>query len=67
MDTSSGYFVGVTGALAARAAVVLRLRTSGAAPAGADLVVNHSDMLRAVALALLGPALAAARPSRRAD
>lgn len=61
-------FVGVTGALAAGAAVVLpRLRTSGAAPAGAGLVVNHSDMLRAVALALLGPALAAAGPPRDAQ
>ena len=33
-----------------------RVYASGAAPAGAGLVVNHSDMLRAVALALLGPA-----------
>lgn len=58
-------FVGVAGAVAAGAAVMLpRLRSSGPAPAGAELVASHGDMLRAVALALLGPALPAAQGER---
>jgi len=61
-------FVGVAGVLAAGAAVVLpRLKSAGPAPAGVELVANHTDMLRAVALALLGPALPTAGSERDAQ
>ncbi len=51
-------FVGVAGAVAAGAALVLpRLGSSGAAPSGVALASEHADMLRAVAQALLGSAL----------
>lgn len=61
-------FVGVAGVLAAGAAVVLpRLKSAGPAPAGAELVASHTDMLRAVALALLGPALPTAGSERDAQ
>ena len=58
-------FVGVVGALAAGAAVVLpRLGKSGVAPKGGALVAAHADMLRVVAIAVLGPALSADAASR---
>jgi len=51
-------FVGIAGALAAGAAVVLpQLRASGAAPNGGALVSEHEAMLRAVMAAFLGTAL----------
>ncbi len=51
-------FVGVAGAIAAGAALVLpRLGSSGAAPSGVALASDHADMLRAVAQGLLGSAL----------
>ncbi len=51
-------FVGVAGALAAGAALVLpRLGSSGTAPSGVTLASEHGDMLRAVTQALLGSAL----------
>jgi hypothetical protein len=51
-------FVGVAGAVAAGAALVLpRLVSSGAAPSGATLASEHAGMLRAVTQALLGSAL----------
>ena len=51
-------FVGVAGAIAAGAVVVLpQLRASAAAPSGAQLASVHDAMLRAVMTALLGSAL----------
>ena len=51
-------FVGVAGAVAAGAALLLpRLGSSGAAPSGVALVSENADMLRTVAQALLGSAL----------
>ena len=51
-------FVGVAGAIAAGAALLLpRIGQSSAAPIGSALVKDHADMLRVVALAALGPAL----------
>ena len=51
-------FVGIGGAVAAGAAVLLpRLGGSGVAPEGTAIVSEHADMLRAVAAALLGSAL----------
>ncbi len=51
-------YVGVAGALAAGAALVLpSLGSTGAAPSGVTLAAEHGDMLRAVAQALLGSAL----------
>lgn len=61
-------FVGVLGAIAAGAAVVLPriggLGKSGDAPKGGALVAAHADMLRVVAIAVLGPALSADAASR---
>ncbi len=58
-------FVGVVGAVAAGAAVMLpRLAGSGGAPAGTTVVAEHADMLRAVAAALLGSALPADAEAR---
>lgn len=58
-------FVGVLGAVAAGAAVILpRLGSSGGAPAGAAVAAEHADMLRAVAGALLGSALPAGADAR---
>ncbi|MCZ2135800.1 MAG: hypothetical protein LC098_10305 [Burkholderiales bacterium] len=51
-------FIGVAGALAAGATVLIpRLRGASTAPTGGALVRDHGAMLRAVAQALLGPAL----------
>ncbi len=51
-------FVGVAGAIAAAAVVVLpRIGSSGVAPTGGVLVAANADMLRAVAAAVLGTAL----------
>lgn len=53
-------FIGVVGAVAAGAAVVLPLLgSSKGAPVGTDVVSEHADMLRAVTAALLGSALPA--------
>ena len=53
-------FVGVAGAIAAGAALVLpRLSSSGAAPSGVALASEHADMLHVVTRALLGSALPA--------
>lgn len=61
-------FAGVAGVVAAGAVAVLpRLRASGPAPAGATLTLAHSSMLRAVAVALLGPALPASQSERDAQ
>ena len=61
-------FIGVAGAIAAGAALVLpRLGTSGAPPKGSVLVKEHADMLRVVATAVLGPALPADIISRDAE
>ena len=61
-------FVGVAGAVAAGAAVVLpRLLASGPAPAGTALIATHGDMLRAVTLALLAPALPQTATERNAQ
>ena len=58
-------FVGVVGAVAAGAAVMLpRLGSSGPVPAGTAVVSEHADMLRAVASALLGSALPTDADSR---
>ena len=51
-------FVGVAGAVAAGAALVLpRLSSSGAALSGVALASEHADMLRSITQALLGSAL----------
>lgn len=61
-------FVGVAGAIAAGAALVLpRIGQSGAAPAGGALTQAHSDMLRVVAAAVLGPALPTDALGRQAE
>lgn len=61
-------FVGVIGALAAGAAVVLpRISKSGVAPRGGPLVQAHADMLRVVSVAVLGPALPPDAASRNAE
>ena len=61
-------FVGVVGAVAAGAALVLsRLSSSGAAPSGVALASEHADMLRAVSQALLGPALPAEAEARNRE
>ena len=50
-------FVGVAGAVAAGAALMLPRLGSSAAPSGVALASEHADMLRAVTQALLGSAL----------
>ena len=61
-------FVGVIGALAAGAAVVLpRIGKPGVAPKGGALVLAHSDMLHVVAMAVLGSALSADAAIRDAE
>ena len=51
-------FVGVAGAIAAAAVVVLpRIGQTGVAPKGSVLVQAHTDLLRVVAAAVLGSAL----------
>jgi hypothetical protein len=62
-------FVGVIGAIAAGAAVVVvpRIGKSGVAPKGGAIVQAHSDMLRVVAIAVLGPALPADVATRDAE
>ena len=61
-------FVGVIGALAAGATVVLpRIGKPGVAPKGGALVLAHGDMLRVVAIAVLGPALSTDAASRDAE
>lgn len=58
-------FVGAAGALAAGAIwVAPRVMKSGAAPKGSVLVSENQDMLRAVASAVLGPALPTAGTGR---
>ena len=66
MDTPSSHFVGVAGVLAAGVAVISaapQISWSGARRR--RLVANHTDMLRAVALALLGPVFADGRERTR--
>ena len=61
-------FVGVAGAIAAGAALVLpRLSKSNAAPKGGALAQDHAGMLRVVAAAVLGPALPVDAASRDAE
>lgn len=61
-------FVGVAGAIAAGAALVLpRLGKSGVVPKGSTLVQEHSDMLCVVAAAVLGPALPVDAANREAE
>jgi hypothetical protein len=61
-------FVGVAGALAASAALVLpRVRQSGPAPKGSALIQEHGNMLRVVAMAVLGSALASDTAQRDAE
>jgi hypothetical protein len=51
-------FVGVTGAIAASAFLVApRLKREGATVKGASLIADHSNMIRAISMALLGSAL----------
>lgn len=60
-------FVGAAGVLAAGAVwVVPRAMKSGVAPKGGALVLEHGDMLRVVAAAVLGPALPIAATERTA-
>jgi hypothetical protein len=61
-------FVGVAGAIAAGAALVLpRMGSSGVAPKGGALVQEHAGMLRVVAAAVLGSALPAGAANRDAE
>jgi hypothetical protein len=60
-------FVGVAGAIAAAAAVVIPTMSAGPAPRGGALVKQHDNMLRVVATALLGSALSADAPARAAE
>ena len=61
-------FVGVAGAIAAGAALVLpRLGKSDVAPKGSVLAQEHADMLRVVAAAVLGPALPVDAAGREAE
>ncbi len=63
-------FVGVAGAIAAAAAAVVvlpRIGTSGVAPKGGVLVQANADMLRVVAVAVLGSALPADVAGRDAE
>jgi hypothetical protein len=61
-------FVGIAGAIAAGAAVVIpRLANSGPAPNGSALALQHADMLRVVAAAVLGPALPLDALTREAE
>ena len=61
-------FVGVAGAIAAGAALVLpRLNKSDVAPKGSVLAQEHADMLRVVAAAVLGPALPVDTANREAE
>lgn len=61
-------FVGVAGAIAAGAALVLpRFGKSDPAPKGSAIAQQHADMLRVVAAAVLGPALPADVTSREAE
>ena len=61
-------FVGVAGAVAASAALVLPRRgSSGAARSGVALVSEHADMLRVVTQALLGSALPTGADARNRE
>jgi hypothetical protein len=61
-------FVGIAGAIAAGAAVVIpRLANSGPAPKGSALALQHAEMLRVVAVAVLGPALPLDALTREAE
>ena len=61
-------FVGVAGAIAASAVVLLpQLRASAAAPSGTQLANEHDAMLRAVMAALLGTALPVDVKAREAE
>lgn len=61
-------FVGVAGAIAAGAALVLpRLGKSDVAPKGSVLAQEHANMLRVVAAAVLGPALPVDTANREAE
>jgi hypothetical protein len=61
-------FVGIAGAIAAGAVMLApRLASDGKAVKGAKLMTEHSNMLRVIALALLGSALPADAPARAAE
>lgn len=61
-------FVGVAGAVAVGAlAVAPRLKSNGATVKGASLMAEHSNMMRVLALALLGSALSPDAPARAAE
>lgn len=61
-------FVGVAGAIAAGAALVLpRMNASNVAPKGSALAQQHADMLRVVAAAVLGSALPTDTASRELE
>jgi hypothetical protein len=60
-------FVGVVGAIAAAATVVVPKISGGPAPKGSALVKQHDNMLRVVATVLLGSALPADAPARAAE
>lgn len=61
-------FVGVAGAVAAAAAVIVPKMRSGDATSNTEsLVKTHAAMLRALALAMLGPAIPASADERAAE
>lgn len=61
-------FVGVAGTIAAGAAFVLpRMKASNVAPKGSTLALQHANMLRVVAAAVLGSALPAVAASRELE
>jgi hypothetical protein len=60
-------FVGVAGAVAAGAVAIAPRFTSSKTVKGGALVAEHSNMLRVVAMALLGSALSADAPTRAAE
>ena len=61
-------FVGVAGAIAAGATLVLpRMGKSDVSAKGSALAQEHADMLRVVAAAVLGPALPVDAASRQAE
>lgn len=61
-------FVGVVGGIVAGGlALAPRLKTNGASLKGAALLTEHSSMMRAITLALLGSALPGDAPARAAE
>ncbi len=60
-------FVGVAGAVAAGAVTLVPRFTKSNIVKGGALIAEHSNMLRVVAMALLGSALSADAPARAAE